>query len=94
MAQTYRYDVRAALSDLSQYEPPPGGYTNRLECLTPAEQRAEQLCEEERYYSLYHNEEEEQMYQGKVWKVSMGTTNIFCNVLKCIQNSFYFHPPP
>ncbi|CAD7086754.1 unnamed protein product [Hermetia illucens] len=63
-----RYDVRAALSDLSQYEPPPGGYTNRLECLTPAEQRAEQLCEEERYYSLYHNEEEEQMYQEEELK--------------------------
>lgn len=33
--------------------------------LTPAEQRAEQLCEEERYLSLYNNDVEEEMYKGK-----------------------------
>lgn len=59
-----RYDVRATLSDLTPYEAPPGGYSNRLEGLTPAEQKAEQLCEEERYYSLYRNEIEEEVYQG------------------------------
>lgn len=59
-----RYDVRATLSDLAPYEAPPGGYDNRLEYLSPAEQKAEQLCEEERYYSLYRNEIVEEVYQG------------------------------
>lgn len=62
---TRRYDARGALHDLSQHEPPIGGYGNRLDCLAPAEQRAEQLCEEERYYSLYANEVEEEIYQGE-----------------------------
>uniref|UniRef100_A0A1A9W1Y8 SURP motif domain-containing protein n=1 Tax=Glossina brevipalpis TaxID=37001 RepID=A0A1A9W1Y8_9MUSC len=51
-----RYDVRGALYDLTPYEPPPGGYGNRLDYLTPEEQRAEQLCEEERYLFLYNDE--------------------------------------
>ncbi|XP_041766180.1 protein suppressor of white apricot [Anopheles merus] len=63
-----RYDARGALHDLSPYEPPPGGYQNRLEGLTAAEQKAEQLCEEERYYSLYNNEVEEEMYQEEARK--------------------------
>uniref|UniRef100_A0A182N6D2 SURP motif domain-containing protein n=1 Tax=Anopheles dirus TaxID=7168 RepID=A0A182N6D2_9DIPT len=63
-----RYDARGALHDLSPYEPPPGGYQDRLEGLTAAEQRAEQLCEEERYYSLYNNEVEEEMYQEEARK--------------------------
>ncbi|GAB0089808.1 hypothetical protein DMENIID0001_044250 [Sergentomyia squamirostris] len=63
-----RYDVRATLSDLKAYEPPPGGYTNRLDYLTPSEQKAEQLCEEERYYSLYHNEREEEYQQEEELK--------------------------
>ncbi|XP_052902387.1 protein suppressor of white apricot isoform X2 [Anopheles moucheti] len=58
-----RYDARGALHDLAPYEPPPGGYHDRLEGLTAAEQKAEQLCEEERYFSLYSNEVEEEMYQ-------------------------------
>ncbi|XP_062560834.1 protein suppressor of white apricot [Armigeres subalbatus] len=58
-----RYDARGALHDLSQHEPPLGGYGNRFDCLPPAEQRAEQLCEEERYYSLYANEVEEEIQQ-------------------------------
>uniref|UniRef100_A0A1I8PZF0 SURP motif domain-containing protein n=1 Tax=Stomoxys calcitrans TaxID=35570 RepID=A0A1I8PZF0_STOCA len=53
-----RYDVRGALYDLTPYEPPPGGYENRLDYLTADEQRAEQLCEEERYLFLYKNEED------------------------------------
>lgn len=70
-----RYDVRATLSDLTQYEAPLGGYENRIDCLTPAEQKAEQLCEEERYYSLYHNEIDEEAYQGK-----HGNNLIFPNI--------------
>lgn len=56
--------MRATLSDLTPFEAPPGGYSNRLSDLTPAEQKAEQLCEEERYYSLHTNEIEEEAYQG------------------------------
>uniref|UniRef100_A0A182YIC0 Inositol oxygenase n=1 Tax=Anopheles stephensi TaxID=30069 RepID=A0A182YIC0_ANOST len=63
-----RYDARGALHDLSPYEPPPGGYQDRLEGLTAAEQKAEQLCEEERYYSLYNNEVEEEMFQEEARK--------------------------
>lgn len=62
----HRYDARGALHDLAPYEPPPGGYRDRLEGLTAAEQKAEQLCEEERYYSLYRNEVEEEIAQGKM----------------------------
>ncbi|XP_059622143.1 protein suppressor of white apricot isoform X2 [Phlebotomus argentipes] len=62
------YDVRATLNDLKVYEAPPGGYTNRLDYLSPAEQRAEQLCEEERYFSLYHNEREEDFNQEEELK--------------------------
>ncbi|XP_023032650.1 protein suppressor of white apricot isoform X2 [Drosophila willistoni] len=58
-----RYDVRGALCDLSTYEAPPGGYGNRLEYLSAEEQRAEQLCEEERYLFLYNNEEELRLQQ-------------------------------
>ncbi|XP_017465572.1 PREDICTED: protein suppressor of white apricot isoform X2 [Rhagoletis zephyria] len=53
-----RYDVRGALSELAPHEPPPGGYGNRLDYLSAEEQRAEQLCEEERYLYLYNNEED------------------------------------
>lgn len=60
-----RFDVRAELTDVSKHEAPPGGYDNRLEYLNASEQRAEQLCEEERYYSLYNNDFEEQLYKGK-----------------------------
>ncbi|XP_055545766.1 protein suppressor of white apricot [Wyeomyia smithii] len=63
-----RYDARGALHDLSQHEPPIGGYGNRVDCLSPAEQRAEQLCEDERYYSLYANEVEEEIYQEEAAK--------------------------
>lgn len=63
----HRYDVRAALTDISQYEAPPGGYDNRMDYLSAAEQRAEQLCEEERYRSLYNNDVEEELYKGKLY---------------------------
>lgn len=62
---THRYDVRGALCELTPYEAPPGGYGNRLEYLSSEEQRAEQLCEEERYLFLYNNEEELRLQQGK-----------------------------
>lgn len=67
-AKIIRYDVRATLSDvsLSQFEAPPGGYSNRLDYLSPAEQRAEQLCEEERYFSLHNNDFEEELYKGTI----------------------------
>lgn len=60
-----RFDVRAELNDVSKYEPPPGGYDNRMAYLSAAEQRAEQLCEEERYYSLFNNDFEEDLYKGR-----------------------------
>lgn len=53
------------MSDIAQYEAPAGGYTDRMGFLTASEQRAEQLCEEERYFSLYNNEIEEELYQGR-----------------------------
>ncbi|XP_037031478.1 protein suppressor of white apricot isoform X3 [Bradysia coprophila] len=68
-----RYDVRATLSDLQPYEAPSGGYTNRLDYLTPAEQRAEQLCEEERYRSLYDNDVDEELYREEESKRSQAS---------------------
>ncbi|XP_043660864.1 protein suppressor of white apricot isoform X3 [Drosophila teissieri] len=59
-----RYDVRGALCELAPHEAPPGGYGNRLEYLSAEEQRAEQLCEEERYLFLYNNEEELRLRQA------------------------------
>jgi hypothetical protein len=38
---------------------------NRLKFLSPAEQQAEMMAEKERYYSLYTNEVEEEMYKGE-----------------------------
>lgn len=32
--------------------------------LSESERQVEQLCDEERYYSLHINEEEEEMYKG------------------------------
>lgn len=58
-----RYDVRSALHDLTLYEPPPGGFHDRFEGLTLAERKAEELCEEERYYDLFHNDVDEELYQ-------------------------------
>lgn len=61
-----RYDVRGALHDLTPYESIPGGYGNRLDYLSEAERKAELLCEEERYYSLFKNEVEEELYKGQL----------------------------
>lgn len=53
--------------DISQYEPPPGGFRDRLEYMSSEERKAEQLCEQERYFSLYNNDVEEEIYQGTFW---------------------------
>jgi hypothetical protein len=61
-----RYDGRGALYDLKQYEALPGGHdANRWVGLSDSERRVEQLCDEERYRALHHNEEEEALYQGR-----------------------------
>jgi hypothetical protein len=39
---------------------------NRLDYLPPAEQQAEMMAEKERYFSLYTNEVEEEMYKGEL----------------------------
>ncbi|XP_029680108.1 splicing factor, suppressor of white-apricot homolog isoform X1 [Formica exsecta] len=57
----YRYDGRGALADLWIHEPPPGGFDQRT-ILTEEELKVEQLCDEERYRSLYNNDVEESMY--------------------------------
>ncbi|KAM0735986.1 Protein suppressor of white apricot [Formica fusca] len=56
-----RYDGRGALADLWIHEPPPGGFDQRT-ILTEEELKVEQLCDEERYRSLYNNDVEESMY--------------------------------
>ena len=60
----YRYDGRGALADLRVHEPPSGGYDQRT-MLTEDELRVEQLCDEERYRSLYNNDMEEATYHGE-----------------------------
>ncbi|XP_016839599.1 splicing factor, suppressor of white-apricot homolog isoform X2 [Nasonia vitripennis] len=56
-----RYDGRGALGDLRIYEPPPGGIDYRT-ILTEDEYKVEQVCDEERYRSLYNNDAEETLY--------------------------------
>nr|SVE77658.1 EOG090X07RL [Daphnia lumholtzi]SVE78286.1 EOG090X07RL [Daphnia lumholtzi] len=53
-----RYDARGTLFDLKSHETPQGGY-DRTEGLTSDEKRIERLCDEERYFALYKDEEEE-----------------------------------
>ncbi|XP_046386073.1 splicing factor, suppressor of white-apricot homolog isoform X3 [Ischnura elegans] len=62
-----RYDGRAALADLRESEAPIGGY-DLWASLSDAERRVEQLCDEERYRALTHNEEEEALYQEEELK--------------------------
>jgi hypothetical protein len=59
-----RYDVRATLSDIAPYETS-ASFSNRFDGLSASEQQAELLAEEERYYSLYINEVEEELYKGE-----------------------------
>ncbi|XP_015113112.1 splicing factor, suppressor of white-apricot homolog isoform X1 [Diachasma alloeum] len=62
-----RYDGRGALGDLRMYEPPSGGFDQRT-VLTEDELKVEQLCDEERYRSLYNNDAEESMYHEEEMK--------------------------
>lgn len=52
-----------AISD-TPYEASSSVSINRFDGLSEAEKQAELLAEEERYYSLYRNEVEEEMYKG------------------------------
>ena len=82
-----RYDGRGALYDLKQYEALPGGHdANRWVGLSDAERRVEQLCDEERYRALHHNEEEEALYQGR------DITVVCCRMLgrHLTKHSFFF----
>lgn len=61
----FRYDCRGALSDLRTCEASREGYdAMRWLGLSESERRLEQLCDEERYYFLHKNEEEEELYKG------------------------------
>ncbi|XP_053974769.1 splicing factor, suppressor of white-apricot homolog isoform X1 [Hylaeus volcanicus] len=62
-----RYDGRGALGDLRIYEPPTGGFDQRT-ILTEDELKVEQLCDEERYRSLYNNDMEDAVYQEEEMK--------------------------
>lgn len=55
------------MSDIAAHEAP-AAYADQLATLTPAERRAEQLCEQERYHSLYNNDVEEEMYKDEALK--------------------------
>ncbi|KAF3428095.1 hypothetical protein E2986_10121 [Frieseomelitta varia] len=62
-----RYDGRGALGDLRIYESPTGGFDQRT-ILTEDELKVEQLCDEERYRSLYNNETEDAMHHEEEMK--------------------------
>lgn len=63
-----RYDCRGHLSELRQFEASHENYdTARWLGLSENERKLEQLCDEERYYSLLNNEEEEEMYKGIIF---------------------------
>ncbi|RXG67963.1 Splicing factor, suppressor of white-apricot-like protein [Armadillidium vulgare] len=52
-----RFDVRGTLYDLTEAESKP----SNPELLTEAEQKEEEICEQERYLALYHDETQEQV---------------------------------
>lgn len=58
----FRYDVRATLDAIPTETH--DSYMNRMDFLSPSEQQAEAMAEKERYYSLYTNEVEEELYKG------------------------------
>ncbi|KAK9304522.1 hypothetical protein QLX08_004149 [Tetragonisca angustula] len=62
-----RYDGRGALGDLRIYESPTGGFDQRT-ILTEDELKVEQLCDEERYRSLYNNETEDAVHHEEEMK--------------------------
>ncbi|XP_066144219.1 splicing factor, suppressor of white-apricot homolog isoform X1 [Euwallacea fornicatus] len=64
-----RYDGRGTLSDLKMFEASREGYdTLRWLGLSESQNKLEELCDKERYYSLEINEEEEEMYKEEVAK--------------------------
>ncbi|XP_074097235.1 suppressor of white-apricot isoform X1 [Cotesia typhae] len=77
-----RYDGRGALADLRVHEPPSGGFDART-ILTEDELKIEQLCDEERYRSLYNNDAEELMYHEEEIKrlhQALGSDNTYGQV--------------
>lgn len=63
-----RYDGRGTLSELASCEASREGYdATRWLGLSESERKIEQLCDEERYYALHKNEDEEAMYRGNTY---------------------------
>nr|CAD7258464.1 unnamed protein product [Timema shepardi] len=61
-----RYDGRGALYDLQMFEAQAD--SSSWLALSDSERRIEQICDEERYRALSHNEEEEALYQEEELK--------------------------
>lgn len=78
-----RYDARGALHELSSHEAPPGGFDWRVE-LRKSELDVEQLCDEERYRALHTDEDEEEMYKGKLLRCF-----IFSKLFNVSKNAFF-----
>ncbi|GLV36705.1 suppressor of white-apricot [Carabus blaptoides fortunei] len=73
-----RYDGRGTLSDLTPYQSSKEGYdAMRWLGLSEAERRIEQHCDEERYYALRKNEEEENLYKEEELKRAQNQSNQF-----------------
>lgn len=71
-----RYDCRGFLSDLKNFEASREGFdTMRWLGLNENDRKIEHLCDEERYYSLKINEEEEKMYREE--EIKRSKTNEF-----------------
>ncbi|KRT80374.1 hypothetical protein AMK59_8728, partial [Oryctes borbonicus] len=88
-----RYDCRGALSDLSSYESSREGYdAMRWLGLSDSERKIEQLCDEERYYSLHANEEEDAMYKEEELKRLQQKTNEFAYSYDVPQNPATVEP--
>ncbi|KAG5673545.1 hypothetical protein PVAND_003585 [Polypedilum vanderplanki] len=68
-----RYDVRTTLSEIAPYECS-SSVLNRFDGLSAAEQQAELLAEKERYFSLYINEVEEELYKEEEIKRQTSTS--------------------
>lgn len=104
-----RYDCRGALSELIQYEANREDYdVTRWLGLSESERKIEVLCDEERYYSLTHNEEELEMYKEEELKrlhqkgseiqynydVPVNPEVIEEVLLMTVPEDETFHPPP
>lgn len=62
----FRYDARGALGSRELVAAEGCNKSSGWDRLTPEEQRAERLCDEERYRALYCDEDEEEMYRGNM----------------------------